>query len=254
MESGELEGRLADGSRCHSSKIALPILLKYSLEDSFLIDWEKRESYFEDERFLRLVECMGGYNEPQQLEEPESDRALGGSDLMVLSGIRSSDFVHGFLGARAAEGSHYIGYPTERGNGNYLEAGGLLVVNRSLSDASAVMAYLECFLGEEVQNIDDLNAGLPTIPLCTDDIVYLPEEGSAMWHGRRIIVFSDGTTSIHEVNAFLEQCVPAPRIYPVVQDIIMEEVEAYYVGDRTVEEVAANIDNRVQIYVNEGAQ
>lgn len=251
MESGKLEGRIRDGYYYHMSQNALTILLKYSLEDSFLIDWEERESHFEDERFLRLVEYMGGYNEVQ-LEDAEDIRTLGGGSLMVLTGIDSSDELGSFLGDRAAKGSHYIGYPTEKGNGSYLEAGGFLVINRQLSDASAVTAYLECFLDDEVQNIDGISTGLPIIPLNTDEIVYAPEGDSARWHGREIIVYQDGTTSVHAANAFLQQCVPAPRRYPALGDIIWEEVKAYYVGDRTVEEVAANIDNRIQIYLDEG--
>lgn len=252
MESGQLEGRILDGLYYHMSKNALSILLEYCLEDSFLIDWENRECHFEDERFLRLVEYMGGYNEVQLLEDAEDTRTLGGGSLMVLTGISTPDFVGSFLGARAAKGSHYIGFPTEKGNGSYLEAEGFLVINRNLSNASAVTAYLECFLGDEVQDIDDVSTGLPVIPLDIDEIVYLPEEDSARWHGREIIVYRDGTTSVHEVNAFLEQCVPAPRRYPVLSDIIKEEVEAYYVGGRTVEEAAANIDNRIQTYLDEG--
>lgn len=251
MEGGQLEGRLLDGSYYHTSGIALTLLLQYCLEDSFLIDWEKRESHFEDERFLRLVEYMGGYNEAQ-MEESEDARTLGGGSLMVISGIDSSGYAGSFLGARAAEGSHYIGFPTENGSGSYLETGGLLVVNRNLSDLQAVAAYLECLLGDEVQDIDDAGTGLPVVPLRTDNIFYLPEEGTASWHGRKIPMFPDGTTPVQEVNAFLEQCVPAPRRYPVLEDIIREETGAYYAGDRTVEEVAANIDNRVQTYLNEG--
>lgn len=251
MESGQLEGKLMDGPYYHASRIALTLLIQYCLEDSFLIDWEKRESHFEDERFLRLVEYMGGYNEAQ-MEESEDVRTLGGGSLMVLSGIGFLHDAGDFLGARAVEESHYIGYPTENGSGSYLETDGLLVVNRNLSDRQAVAAYLECLLEDEVQDIDDVGVGLPVIPLRTDNILYLPEEGTARWHGREILYYSDGTTSIQEVNAFLEQCVPAPRRYPMLEDIIGEEAAAYYAGDRTAEEVAANIDNRIQTYLNEG--
>ena len=53
-------------------------------------------------------------------------------------------------------------------------------------------------------------------------------------------------------NAFLEQCVPSPRKYAALEKNIMEEVSAYYAGYRTAEAVAAQINNRVQAYLDEG--
>ncbi|MCH5340507.1 MAG: hypothetical protein J1E01_03470 [Acetatifactor sp.] len=53
------------------------------------------------------------------------------------------------------------------------------------------------------------------------------------------------------INAFLEQCVPAPGRYAEIIKIINEELSAYWAGDKSVNEVVKIIDNRVQVYLDE---
>ena len=49
----------------------------------------------------------------------------------------------------------------------------------------------------------------------------------------------------------MEKCVPAPKKYPQIEQIVWEELEAYYSGGKTAEETASVIDDRVQIYLDE---
>ena len=66
----------------------------------------------------------------------------------------------------------------------------------------------------------------------------------ATYHNYVVVEFADGSTSVHESRDFLEKCVPAPKRYDVVQDIIWEEIQSYYSGDKTADEVAVLIDDR----------
>lgn len=59
IEQGKLSGRLTDGEGLYSSIAALRIILKYIIDDSFVIDWESYESHFDDERFIKLIKCLG---------------------------------------------------------------------------------------------------------------------------------------------------------------------------------------------------
>lgn len=59
IEQGKLSGRLTDGEGLYSSIAALRIILKYIIDDSFVIDWENYESHFDDERFIKLIKCLG---------------------------------------------------------------------------------------------------------------------------------------------------------------------------------------------------
>lgn len=254
MESGKLENRLMDGFRLHASWIAVMILIEDSLDDSFLIDWENGESHFEDERFIRILEDMGKYVY-EKSEDTESVRVRGGGSLMTLCGVGSINEARTYEGTKGAEGSHYIGYPSEHGNGNYLYTDGVIVVNKNISDSEAVSAYLEYLLGKEVQDFNNTIGkicGLPVVPLPVEDVIYDSETGKASFHGMlNVTVFADGTTSIHETNALLERCVPKPRNYEELENIIIEEITAYYEGDKSARDVAIIIDNRIQVYLDE---
>lgn len=249
MENGRLQGRLIDGSTCHSSKISLWVLLRYCLEDSFLIDWEKGESHFDDERFIRLLE-YAGRSDTEAAEDVREGGTDGEKSWMILIGLKGNNDVPGFLGTKDAPGTHYVGFPSGQGNGNYLETAGVVVVNKNLSNPSAVTAWLECLLGKEVQDIGSIGVGLSVMPFSPEEIRSANETEGARWRGMEIEVFEDGTTALDEVNTFLGRCVPMPVEHTEIEKIIQEETAGYFDGSRTAEDVAQTIDNRVQLYLD----
>ena len=101
----------------------------------------------------------------------------------------------------------------------------------------------------EVQDAVSFGEGMPIIPLPTENVVF--DEDKAYWQGQEMPLFDDGSTSLDEVNDLLEKCVPAPKEYPQIEQIVWEELEAYYSGGKTAEETASVIDDRVQIYLDE---
>lgn len=261
MEEGKIENKIlstATGGAESENPIyfaslgAQRALVNCSLGNSFLIDWEKRESHFEDERFIRLLKCIGVYGSGS-LEYLWGDGKDGG-DVMVEVMLSSTNSIIDFHGTHMADGIHYVGYPSNSGNGSYLYTDGMLVVNRNLTDPKAVSAYLECLWGSEVQNSEDRRGySLPVTYPSADDIRYDAETGEAWWNGERLTVFKDGTTSLDETIIFLAQCVPAPKTYTYLERIIYEELSTYYEEPgRTAEDTARIIDSRVQVYLDEG--
>lgn len=253
LESGKLNGRLVQGNMLFDPRAMLRLILEYSLDECFLIDWEKRESHFEDERFLKLLE--GSKLTGSEVGEIQGDPLGEKGNQMKIVGLTYQRDIYGFVGTRDTEDGYFVGLPTENGNGNYLETSGVLVVKKEVSDEAAVSAYLKCLLEEEVQNIGD---ALSVRKLSTEDIVYneQTQEAWAKTNGGGVLysllVFEDGTTSLHEAKALLESCVPIPKTHDAIINIIMEEVQAYYSGEKNAKEVAEIIDNRVQLYLDEG--
>lgn len=106
------------------------------------------------------------------------------SDALILTSISSLDWINYFTGIRGNTGWHYVGFPSRQGCGNYLEAGGMLVVNAATTANEAVAAYLECFLGREVQDAVSFGEGMPIIPLPTENVVF--DEDKAYWQGQEM--------------------------------------------------------------------
>ena len=62
-----------------------------------------------------------------------------------------------------------------------------------------------------------------------EDIYYEDYDNmGATYHNYVVVEFAYGSTSVHESRDFLEKCVPAPKRYDVVQDIIWEEIRVLF--------------------------
>lgn len=87
------------------------------------------------------------------------------------------------------------------------------------------------------------------------------------WQGYRVCVSSnpdnltvmalavkpDGTSWLEEFLDFLENCEPEPFMPEQIRTIIAEELDAYINGDKSTDEVANIIHNRVQLYLDENS-
>ena len=131
----------------------------------------------------------------------------------------------------------------------------MLVVTINAKNTKGIEAYLEYFLGEQIQDICEhhteiTNSALSVRRFHESEIEQSPE-GEYLWRGEGLSVLEDGSTSLHRAISFLESCVPAPALHPELMKIISEELEAFYTGDKSAEQTAKIIDGRIQIYLDE---
>lgn len=222
-------------------------LLFPNLKDSFLIDWENGESHFEDERLIRLLQEI---NIDTSALELNAETWLKDGARVAFCDFSDEAELSAFGKYSEAEGGKYIGLPTEVSSGNYLNTEGVLVVNKNASNPKAVAEFMECMLSDDVQN-QERKSNLSVLKLNLDEIVYDRDESTPIWRGNELLVYDDGTTSLHKAKAFLESCVAFPQEYPEIENIIFEELQALYFGDKSAKQVAEIIDNRVQLYLDE---
>ena len=252
MEEGKLESTVyyADAQIYFAPLGVVNLLTGCSLENSFLIDWEKRECHFEDERFVRLLEIT---NINWAALDGDVETWLKGGKRAAFFSLGSSYGFSEFGVFADREGGHFVGLPTEGTGGNYLNTAGVLVVNANTKKTEEVQKYLELLLGEEIQELVNfgLSSALGVRRISTEEIEELPE-GGYQWRGRELAVMQDGTTSLHRAKVFLESCVPSPGQYPELSRIIYEELEAMYAGNKSPRQTAEIIDNRIQTYLDEG--
>lgn len=256
METGDFSGMFIQVFSAFYPQAVINIMIEYNLEDSFLVDGDTGECHFEDERFLKILECAKLYGR----KDGDSEMGLGaGGALATTDGTwRSMDnMIENF--DMYGDDVHYVGYPTETGNGNYVKSNGVVVVSRS-ADPEAASLYLECLLSEKIQNTQAEFAQMHSVrKVRLEDIQYLTpqekevygEDVDALWQGYPLQVREDGTTVLHDCKQFLESCAPvAPTDWKLL-NIIWEEAQAYIEGDKSVEETARIINSRVQVYMNE---
>ncbi len=254
MDEGKLTGaiRMMTGKYTEPSLTVL-VLVKRSLHNSFLIDWESRKCHFDDERFIRLLELTSTdlKNTPPDPEVWLND----GKDILWGSLNIEADFLD-FFAHMEAEGGNIVGYPTEEGCGSYLVAeGGVLVVNANIAQKEAAACFLETLLGKELQSKTSVLC-MSVRKLNPEDYIVEEESGRLVYMGGinapEVPVFDDGSTALHRAKAFLESCVAPPPEYSQISKIIAEELRIMHAENRSPKDTADFINSRVQVYLDEG--
>lgn len=228
---------------------AANLITSYNLQNSFLIDWERGTSHFGDERMVSFFKQIdintSGLDRSQTGWLGEADRAA----FFVIAG---SGAVSSFGVETAGENCNYVGIPTEGSCGNYIDTDGVIVVNKAAAHKEEIKEFLTCLLGREIQEkmysgvADDMSVRKIDLADVTED-----EDGTLHWKGHEVVRFKDDTNSVEKAKAYLELCTAAPLKYEGICAIIQEELAAGYSDNRKWESVAANIDKRIELYLNE---
>lgn len=252
------------------------IVMEYGLLDNDnkkFIDWEKGESHLDEAPFLELLAFAKEYADREEhsgnpFADPDT-RLLEGKaaakvphadvyDLQELNGLYAS-----FLGNPA-----YIGFPREEGNGIYVLSTNFYVSSLT-KQREGCRAFLDFMLSEEVQkdyvefgSSDDgaavrepllavsLSALERSIQLKkrerdSGNVVRVTEEG---------IQYSGKGLSEEQEAAFrflLENARPGNFYIQEIEGMVYEELAPYFAGQRTAEEAAGMLHNRVQLYLDE---
>lgn len=257
MEEGKLAGAIRSpyvmGDDYLSPFLTVHLLVGDSLGDSFLIDWENRTCHFDDERFIRLLELTS--TDMSSVPHATEDWLNGENNIAWCYFTHESEFLDFFVHMEQEDG-RIVGYPTEGACGSYLMAeGGVLVVNADIAQKEAAAYFLDTLLGEELQSKKNMLC-LSVRKLDPEDYIVKEESGRLVFLGgedaTEVPVFQDGSTSLHRAKDFLESCVAVPPGYSQISQIISEELNAMYAENKSPKTTAGNINNRVQLYLDEG--
>lgn len=251
-------------------------LLAYDL-DSY-IDWETGKCNFDSEEFQKVLEFVNTF--PEEYDWQSDDRSTplkiqSGDVLLNMTGIYQLESVQENE-AMFGEPVTYIGYPTADGScGTYIQASELYAIASKSSNKDGAWAFIENYLS---QPINDMNSyGLPASKSALDDLVekatnvtYMTDEnGEQVLDENGNPIPEDGTSSIsygdweytyhvptaEEVDTLktlISKAQPAGTSgNDEITNIITEEAEAFFKGQKSAADVANVIQSRVQVYVNE---
>ncbi|MCR5587341.1 MAG: extracellular solute-binding protein [Lachnospiraceae bacterium] len=239
------------------------------------IDFEKGKCNFDSETFKRLLEfCNSGSQDVAGGEENDD-----GNDKIVKKRFKNDLYLSiGFQGNpsyiclydQMFKGkANYIGYPSDKCSGTYM----MLSSSFSMYSKSAVKdgawELLKYFLSREYQgksldsyliptrkdNFEDYCKQFTTTEKYTDEWGHkvVPASGmdsAAMFEGEikpltedQIDIFRDlvDKSTLATISFYNDK----------LSTILSEELEAYYNGDKSVDNVCDSIQNRVTTYINE---
>lgn len=168
--------------------------------------------------------------------------------------------INGYIG----EDVSYIGFPTESGMGSVVGINDAYCISSKSANKDAAWEFLRYYLTDEYQ--DELGWGLPVKKArfeqlakeATEPPYYIDENGEkqeyppeSYWiNGEEIVLPPMSQEQVDKCVNFIYSVNKPIYTSDDIMNIINEEMESFYSGQKSAEEVAKIIQSRAQIYVD----
>lgn len=226
------------------------------------IDWEKGTCSFESEGFREFLEYSASVHE---IKEKGADSWSWPTLEMGEDYLVSWDRIYSFEGImyiRAKSFSEkrtvtFIGYPVQKGSGTYIEdQNGIYSIGISSQSKhkEGAWAFLEYFYGtvveKEYENINSSTGGFPTRKQYLEQYLDRFVGTTYSYKDMEYVVTREDADLLMDL---MTNATPgATYLYSnIAFEIIFEEAQYYFAGDKPVEEVMDVIQRRVQLYLSE---
>lgn len=229
---------------------------------SSLIDWENGKCCMDSEEAVALLEFAGNYGKPDSWESCNIDVAEGRT-FAVREFIFDIPVIEPATEALFEGNAVYIGYPVDNPaweSGNIMNVNGF-TVNQACECPEGAIAFIKYLLSEEVQ--EDIARGklygeLPVRESALENAFRYAKENATGYEGYKAesggFEYDQRYCSdeyLEEVRRVLRDARPQTVYVDEVQNIIFEETEGYYQGERSAAEVCNNMQQRIQLYFEE---
>jgi len=167
------------------------------------------------------------------------------------------------INGRIGEDVSYVGFPTESGQGSYVNAFNSYAISAKSPNLEGAWDFMRYYLTEEYQST--LEWGLPihkeyflkNAQKALEKPYYLDENGNKVeydetyWVNNESIVLPQMTQAqIDKVVNFIFSIQKGYYSNNEIMTIINEEIEPFYSGQKSAQEVAQVIQNRAQLFVD----
>lgn len=246
----------------------------YNNIDEF-IDWESGKCSFDGEEFIRTLEFAAKFPEEPDYnsEEREGTAARLHADKILLmdqglTSVQEYQMMNGMFG----EPVSYVGYPNSERKGNliYPTSGSIGMAAKSKHKEGA-WEFMKTVLSDEYQDSMVNEHGGYGFPLKKSSLekqfeldmtpdYYEDEEGNKIENPKTTWGYDDFSMEImaatqEEIDAVKALITSAEKISGNANEqlvnIITEEAEPFFKGQKSAADAAGIIQNRIQIYVNE---
>ncbi len=245
----------------------------YNNIDEF-IDWETGKCTFDGEEFIRTLEFAARF--PEEVDYNEDSEGIASrlhSDKVLLmqeslSSVQEYQMMNGLFGEKAT----YIGYPNHERKGNLIQpTSGSMAMTAKSKHKDGAWEFIKTVLSEEYQDslIDEYGGfGFPVKKSSLDkqfelDMTpnyYEDENGNKVESPKTTWGYDDFEMEImaatqEEIDAVRGLIESADKLSSNANEqlvnIITEESEPFFKGQKSAADTAGIIQNRIQIYVNE---
>lgn len=266
--------RMPEGARAFSNTMTRSEMLNYlcrMTQDDY-IDYENGKCHFDSDEFKSFLKFIASYPEEINWEDmygedynwetdgEESQVAMGKQMLYrtYLSDFYSYQYLQGIFLNKAFT---FVGFPSTSGKGSVIEYRLPVAMSSACKDKDGAWEFLRTVLSPDFDtwgfstNKDLLMKAFKDF---TEPQYYTDENGKQVEYeltqyvaGKEIKV--DRMTQAHfdQILDVLNHCTASTSIDQKILDIISEDTQAFFKGQKSVDDVCASIQSRVTIYINE---
>lgn len=218
-----------------------------------MVDWEKGTCDFSGELFGKLLEVAKRYQYDERNNYPKvtTQHSLFGMYSIYFDFYTEAEKeANGYVptGVLFDDGRYPV--PTVMQSGNRV-----LMLNANAANRDGAWEFVKFLLSDESQ--EKLAGTFDPLPVKKSVFKSLLEkeiaDGPAENLGKETMVFEPPLTRerADEIEAFLESARALPYKTAPILEIIREESVEYFNGNKSIGQVAAVIENRVQLYLDE---
>lgn len=226
---------------------------------------------FESEEFKKLLEFADRFPKEMKYDAngPSDIEKIRNGQLLLLDTTLTSVQLFQMHEYMFGEEINYIGYPTIKESGTTVTPFGTTVAMNSQSEnKDGVWEFIRFNLTEDRQKkMQSYSGSFPISKTALDTKLQedmtpeyyedvngeQKEQSKAVWGQGDfdVEVFAATAEQVERVKELINTAGNSKNSDSQIQNIINEEAQAYFEGQRSVEDVAALIQSRVQVYVNE---
>jgi ABC-type glycerol-3-phosphate transport system substrate-binding protein len=248
---------------------AVPLYILILLDAGRFIDWENGEVSYASDEFISVLELAATFDNAWDFQETEPlgmhESFASGYYLLYQAGITDLTDMQ-FVDALFDGEAKYMGYPAADGGDIFVVPRSTLAISSQSEHKEGAFAFLAYLLSDAYQ-VRGEETSLPFIPIkksgaealvawqTTERRGVLGEQSLTSWEMDDLNVEIYASRNRDYVNDFYDLIARADTMRAndsAVLAIVREEAESYFAGQKTAWEAAEIIQNRVQVYVNEG--
>lgn len=236
---------------------------------SDFVDWQTGECSFDSQDFKDILEiCNTGKNEETEYDEdaPSYPSLIREGKILFNEGYVSLEEIQVYKQMYKGDIT-FIGYPNKDKEGSYFNLHTLFGISSKSDVKDGAWEFIRTFMTKEYQGTNGNIWDTPTRQDCYDMMVkakmatktYTDELGQEIAPVESTYGYDDLEVEIkpssqEEVDMYTDLINSTKKISGYdneIMEIIQEEAKAYFAGEKSLDDTAAIIQNRVKTYVNE---
>ena len=232
----------------------IDLLISLSIND--YINWDKGETYFDSDSFIRLLEFANTFpaNENMiynpDISEHPPDSIISGREILLFDNFRDYLWIQVVQAVFDSEIT-FKGFPTESRNGHAFNTYFSLAILSTCVDKDGAWEFLRTLLTKNYQM--NYFLGLPTnnaalYEVLTNHPYYGQENG---WNDLTITTKVPSQAEIEQFLSFVNTIDRISNQEEALKNIVLEGTSDFFNGRNTAQDAARIIQSRASTYVSE---